>query len=245
MRAPVAPLRNATKFREVDSRNDWLSAQAVAPRPGAEMVCYRSADSPPMPKWSMRAPVAPHRNATKFRGLDRRNDWLSAQAVAARPGAERVCYRSADSPPMPKWSMSAPVAPFAARPSFADWIRETTRVAGAGAELRDQASGRGPLAEPDAGAPRRAQIPKRSGGDVYGTSIATPPGQGNGTRHELPPQCSFHTNRPRVFSRGPATVDLQILGTHQIGLHGRSVRRKPDGRPAMEEFVTFDLVICD
>ncbi|HKD11134.1 MAG TPA: hypothetical protein VKE50_03625, partial [Thermoanaerobaculia bacterium] len=31
--------------------------------------------------------------------------------------------------------------PFAARPSFADWIRETTRAAGAGAKHRDQAFG--------------------------------------------------------------------------------------------------------
>jgi len=66
-------------------------------------------------------------------------------------------------------------------------------------------------------------------------SICTTAAQGYGTRHELPPQRTFHTNRPRVFSRGPATVDLQTLGTHHTGLHGRSVRRKPDGRPAIYE----------
>src|SRR5262249_36978084 len=54
---------------------------------------------------------------------------------------------------------------FAARPSFTDWIRETTRAAGALAEPRDHVFGRAPLREPNAGAPQ-AQIPMRSAGDV-------------------------------------------------------------------------------
>ncbi len=57
---------------------------------------------------------------------------------------------------------------FAARPSFAEWIGETTRAAGAGAELRDQPSGRARIrasrtAVRPRGADPEAQLRRRIG----------------------------------------------------------------------------------
>ncbi|HMF09188.1 MAG TPA: hypothetical protein VKJ00_08650, partial [Thermoanaerobaculia bacterium] len=50
------------------------------------------------------------------------------------------------------------IEPFATRPSLADWIRETTRVAGTGAEFVDQAGRRGRI--------RPSGLPVRPGAQI-------------------------------------------------------------------------------
>src|SRR5215831_13603070 len=72
--------------------------------------------------------------------------------------------RAADGGWVPSYG---PRRALAARPSLANWIRKTTRAAGAGAELQDQGCGRARIRASRGPVRRKAQILKRSGGDGY------------------------------------------------------------------------------
>ncbi len=132
--------RLATREPERRSRDQAFGRARIRASRTPVRADTRADRRPQRRRGSPRAP----RGATKFRGLDPRNDSQRAsrsgglairRSVEHASGrAERRCARTraqiAD-----RSEGEGPLVPLAARPSFADWIRETTRNARAGAEV--------------------------------------------------------------------------------------------------------------